>query len=136
MVEKQQEKLRAEGKAAKARPEAKSIPSKGHLGAQLVKSLRRVTVRSFFQHCKAHGSPYQTHNTLDCRRYDSNGNPLEAAAGNPAEFMKPYKKFGGNRSMAFMQTMFKAYVKANNKAGKFKKRKKHDYDSSDSSDSE
>jgi hypothetical protein len=37
--------------------------------------------------------------------------------------------------MAFMQTMFKAYVKAK-KAGKFKKHKKRDYESSDSSDSE
>jgi hypothetical protein len=35
-----------------------------------------------------------------------------------------------------MQTMFKAYVKANKKAGKSKKRKKCDYDSNDSSDSE
>ncbi len=33
--------------------------------------------------------------------------------------------------MAFMQTMFKAYVKAK-KAGKFKKHKKHGYDFSSS----
>jgi hypothetical protein len=38
--------------------------------------------------------------------------------------------------MAFMQTTFKAYVKANKKADKSKKCKKRDYDSSDSSDSE
>jgi hypothetical protein len=38
--------------------------------------------------------------------------------------------------MAFIQTMFEAYVKANKKAGKSKKRKKHDYDSSDSTNSE
>jgi hypothetical protein len=37
--------------------------------------------------------------------------------------------------MAFMQTMFKAYVKAK-KTGKSKKCKKHDYDSRDSSNSE
>jgi hypothetical protein len=37
--------------------------------------------------------------------------------------------------MAFMQTMFKAYVKAW-KAGKYKKGKKRDYDSSDSSNNE
>jgi hypothetical protein len=72
---------------------------------------------------------------LDCRRYDSNGKPLKAAAGKPAESKKLYKKFGGNKSMAFMQTMLEAYVKAK-KAGKSKKRKKRDYDSSDSSDSE
>jgi hypothetical protein len=38
--------------------------------------------------------------------------------------------------MAFMQSMFEAYVKSQKKAGKSKKRKKHDYNSSDSSDSE
>ncbi len=48
----------------------------------------------------------------------------------------PYKKFGGDKSMAFMQTIFEAYVKANKKAGNSKKCKKRDYDSGDSSDSE
>jgi hypothetical protein len=80
--------------------------------------------------------PYQTHNTLDLRCYGSNGKPLEATVGKPAESKKPYKKLGGNKSMAFMQTMFKAYVKANKKVGKSKKRKKRDYDSSDSSNIE
>ncbi len=76
-----------------------------------------------------------THNTLDCRCYDSNGKPLEAAAGKPSESKKPYKKSGANKGMAFMQSMFKAYAKRQKKAGKSKKRKKHDYDSSDSSNS-
>jgi hypothetical protein len=35
-----------------------------------------------------------------------------------------------------MQSMFKAYVKSQKKAGKSKKRKKCDYNSSDSSNSE
>jgi hypothetical protein len=61
--------------------------------------------------------------------------PFEAAAGKPTESKKPHKKFGGKRSMAFMQTMFEAYVKAK-KAGKSKKCKKRDYSSSESSDSE
>jgi hypothetical protein len=56
--------------------------------------------------------------------------------GKPSEFKKPYKKSGGNKGMAFMQSMFEAYVKSQKKAGKSKKRNKHDYDSSDSSDSE
>jgi hypothetical protein len=43
--------------------------------------------------------------------------PLAAAAGKPSESKKPYKKFGGNKSMAIMKTMFKAYVDAK-KAGK------------------
>ena len=76
------------------------------------------------------------HNTLDCRRYDSNGKPLEATADKPSESKKPYKRSGGNKSMTFMQSMFKAYVKSQKKAGKSKKREKRDYSSSDSSDSE
>ncbi len=76
------------------------------------------------------------HNTLDCRCYDSNGKPLNAAAGKPSESKNPYKKSGGDKGMAFMQSMFEAYVKSHKKAGKSKKGKKRGYDSSDSSDSE
>ncbi len=76
------------------------------------------------------------HNILDCRPYDSNGKPLEAAAGKPSESKKLYKKSGGDKGMAFMQSMFKAYVNSQKKAGKSKKRKIHDCDSSDSFDSE
>jgi hypothetical protein len=52
---------------------------------------------------------------VDCHCYDSNGKPLEAAAGRPSESKKPYKKSGGNYGMAFMQSMFKAYVKSQKK---------------------
>jgi hypothetical protein len=71
---------------------------------------------------------------LDCHCYDSNGKLLKAAAGKPSESKKPYKKLGGDKSMPFMQTKFEAYAKASKKAGKSKKRKKCNYDSSDSSD--
>jgi hypothetical protein len=54
----------------------------------------------------------------------------------PSESKKPYKKFGSNKGMAFMQTMFEAYVKSQKKAGKSKKRKMRNNDSSDSSNSE
>ncbi len=56
------------------------------------------------------------HNTLDCCHYDSNGKPLKAAAGKPSESKKPYKKSGGNKGMAFMKSMFKAYVKSQKKS--------------------
>ncbi len=77
-----------------------------------------------------------THNTLDCRCFDSNGKPLDAAAGKPSESKKPYKKSGGDKGMAFMQSMFEADVKSQKKASKSKKRKKRDCNSSDSSNSE
>jgi hypothetical protein len=67
---------------------------------------------------------------LDCHHYDSNSKPLKAAAGKPSESKKPYKKSGGDKCIAFMQSMFDAYVKSQKKAGK------SNYDSSDSSDSE
>jgi hypothetical protein len=73
---------------------------------------------------------------LDCHCYDSNGEPLEAAAGKPSVSKKPYKKFGGDKGMALMQSMFEAYVKNQTKAGKSKKHKRRDNDSHDSSDSE
>jgi hypothetical protein len=73
---------------------------------------------------------------LDCHHYDSNSKRLKAASGKPSESKKPLKKFEGNKSMAFMQTMFEAYVQANKKAGKSKKHKKPDVDFSDSSNIE
>ena len=90
----------------------------------------------FCQRCKAQGGLFQTHNTLDCCCYNSNGKLVKAAAGTPSESKKPYKKSGSNKGMASMQSMFDAYVKSQKKASKSKKRKKRDYDSSDSSDSE
>jgi hypothetical protein len=63
---------------------------------------------------------------LDCLCYDSNGKPLEATSGKPSESMKPYKKSRGGKGLAFMQSMFKAYAKSQKKAGRSKKRKKHD----------
>ncbi len=62
--------------------------------------------------------------------------PSRQQKGKPSESKKPYKKSGGNKSMAFMQSMFEAYVKSQKKAGKSKKCMKRDYDSSDSSDNE
>jgi hypothetical protein len=73
---------------------------------------------------------------LDCCCYDSNGKPLKVAAGKPSESKNPYKKSGGNKGMAFMQSMFKAYAKSKKKAGKPKKHKKRDYNSSDRFNSE
>ncbi len=73
---------------------------------------------------------------MECRCYDSNDKPFEAAADRPSESKKPYKKSGGNEGMAFMKSMFKAYVKSQKKASKSKKHKKRDYDSRDSSNSD
>jgi hypothetical protein len=136
MVEKQNKKLKAKGKAGTARSKAKSNPKRKVSGGPTGQDSKKGRCEKVCQRCKAHGGPYQTHNTLDCRRYDSNGKPLKAAAGKPSESKKPFKKSGCNKGMAFMQTMFEAYAKSQKKAGKSKKHKKRDNDSSDSSDSE
>jgi hypothetical protein len=110
-------------------PKPRVIQSKRCVEACLVESLRRVAV--FASVAKPTVVPARP---TCC--YDSNGKPLKAEVGKPAGSKKPYKKFGGNKSMVFVQTMFKAYLKAKKEAGKSKKRKKRDYDSSDSSYSE
>ncbi len=67
MVEKQQEKLKAKGKAATAQPEAKSNPKWKASGGSTGWVPKKGRSEKFCQRCKARGSPYQTHNTLDCR---------------------------------------------------------------------
>jgi hypothetical protein len=136
MVEKKGANLKAKGKGGTAQSKAKGNPKHKASGGATGQVPKKGCSEKFCQHCKAHGGPVTTHNTLDCHRYDSNGKPLKAAAGKPSESKKPYKKSGGDKGMAFMQSMFEAYVKSQKKAGKSKKRKKRDYDSGDSSDSE
>ncbi len=112
MVEKQSKILKAKGKGGTAPSEAKSNPKRRASGSLTGQVPKNGCMEKFCQHCKAHGGPFQTHNTLDCHRYDSNSKPLKAAAGKPSESKKPYKKSAGNEGMAFMQSMFKAYVKS------------------------
>ncbi len=135
MGEKQSKKLNAKGKGGTAPSEAKGNPKRKASGGQTGQVPKKGCSEKFCQCCKAHGNPFQTHNTLDCRLYDSNGKPLEAAAGKPSESKKPYKKSGGDKGMAFMQSIFEAYVKSQKKASKSKKCKKRDYNSSDRSNS-
>ncbi len=136
MVEKKGANLKAKGKGSTAPSKAEGNPMHKASGGPTGRVPKKGRSEKFCQCCKAHGGPFTIHNTLDCCRYDSNGKLLEAAAGKPSESKKPYKKYGGNNGMAFMQSMFKAYAKSQKKASKSKKRKKRDYDSSDSSDSE
>jgi hypothetical protein len=136
MVEKKGANLNANGKGSTAPSEAKGNPKSKAPGGPAGRVSKKGHSERFCEQCKAHGGPFMTHTTLDCRCYDSNGKPLKAAAGKLSESKKPYKKSGGDKGMAFMQSMFEAYVNSQKKAGKSKKCKKCDYDSSDSSNSE
>jgi hypothetical protein len=111
MVEKQSKKLKAKGKGGTAPSQAKGNPKRKASGGSTGQVPKMGRSEKFCQRCNAYGGPFTTHNTLDCRCYDSNGKPLEAAAGKPSESKKPYKKSGGNKGMAFMQFMFKACPK-------------------------
>jgi hypothetical protein len=75
MVEKQQDKLKAKGKAATTRPEAKSNPKQQASRGLTDRVPKKSCSEKFCQLCKAHGGSYQTHNTLDCRCYDGTVSP-------------------------------------------------------------
>jgi hypothetical protein len=111
MVEKQGTKLKAKGKGSTAPSKAKGNPKRKASGGPTGRVPKKGCSEKFCQRCKAHDSPFQTHNTLDCHCYNSNGKPLEAAAGKPPESKKPYKKSGGNKGMAFMQSIIRGLCK-------------------------
>jgi hypothetical protein len=94
MVEKQNKKLKVKGNAATAQPKAKGNPKRKASGGPTGQVPKKGWSEKFCQRCKAHGGPYQTHNTLDCRCYDSNGKPLKAAAGKPSESKKLQEVWG------------------------------------------
>ena len=77
MVEKKGANLKAKGKGSTAPSEAKGNPKRKVSGGPTGPVSKKGCSEKFFQCCKAHGSPFMTHNTLDCRCYDSNGKPLE-----------------------------------------------------------
>jgi hypothetical protein len=85
MVEQQGAKLKAKGKGGTAPSKAKGNPKRKVSGGPTGQVHKKGCSEKFCQRCKAHGSPFQTHTTLDCCCYNSNGKPLEAAAGKPSE---------------------------------------------------
>jgi hypothetical protein len=91
-------KLKAEGKGTTAPSEARSNPKRKASGGPTGRVPKKGCSEKFCQHCKAHGGPFQTHNTLDCHCYDSNGKPLKAAAGKPSESKKPTRSLGAIRA--------------------------------------
>ncbi len=133
MVEKQNKNLKAKGKAATACLKPRVIQSARLLGAQLVESLRRVTVRSFASIVRPTVVP--TRHTTPWTAITMTA-VVSPSRQQQVSSLSPRRPTGGKLSMAFMQHMFEAYTKANKKAGKSKKCKKRDNDSSDSSNSE
>jgi hypothetical protein len=107
--------LKAKAKGGTAPAEAKGNPKRKASGGPTGRVPKNCCSKNFCQQCKAHGGPFTMHNTFDCRCYDSNGKPLKAAAGKPSESKKPYKKSGGDKNMAFMQSYSRLMQKARRK---------------------
>jgi hypothetical protein len=73
VVEKKGANLRAKGKVSSAPSEPKGNPKRKASGGPTGQVPKKGCSEKFCQRCKAHGGPFMMHNTLDCRRYDSNG---------------------------------------------------------------
>ncbi len=65
MVEKKGANLKAKGKGSTAPSEAKGNPKRKASGGPTGLVPKKGRSEKFCQHCKAHGSPFTTHNTLD-----------------------------------------------------------------------
>ncbi len=76
MVEKKGANLKAKRKGSTAPSEAKGNPKRKASGGPTGRVLKKGCSEKFCQRCKAHGRPFTTYNTLDCRCYGSNGMPL------------------------------------------------------------
>jgi hypothetical protein len=90
-------KQRSKDQAATARPE-KGKPSKGaSKGGSSIRVPKKAKVEKFCQKCKTYGGAHQTHNTIECHRWDKDGKPLGQYGRKSFEKHKPYKKNGGEK---------------------------------------
>jgi hypothetical protein len=71
---------------------------------------KKARPSKFCQHCKAKGRLHLTHNTTECHRYDTNGNPVSLFQGKPVNAKKPAKK-GGDQQMAYLMAAVESLVK-------------------------
>ena len=111
MSERYAEKQKAKGWSKVAKPEGGGNPSptKRSSGGSSDRVPKRVRTEKFCQRCKTLISPHQTRNTNGCRKYDKDGKPLGKSVGKPSDSAKPYKKFGGDKQMAFITAMFESF---------------------------
>jgi hypothetical protein len=113
MNEKHQASLKAKAKeAASSASTCAKGSSKKHLasGNPNKQVLKKARPAKFCQLCKKEGGRHLTHNTNECFKYDKDGNPIAAAAGEPSEAMKPFKN-GGNKQMAYLTATIESLVK-------------------------
>jgi hypothetical protein len=98
MVEKKGANLKVKGKDSTAPSEAKGNPKRKASGGPTGRVPKKGHSEKFCQWCKAHGKPFMTHNTLDCRCYDSNGKPSRQQQVSPLSPRSPTRSMGAIRA--------------------------------------
>jgi hypothetical protein len=120
MVEKHQEKLKAKGKAATARPEAKGNP-KCKASRSPTGQVPKTGHSEKFCQCCVPTRPTTPWTAVVMTAMIS---PSRHQQVSPLSPRSPTRSLGAIRAWPFMQHMFEAYAKASKKVGKSKKQKK------------
>jgi hypothetical protein len=115
MVEKHNKKLKAKGTAATARPEAKSNLKRKASGGPTGQVSKEGRSEKFCQHCKAHGGPYQTHNTLDCYAMTAMVSPSRQQQVSPLSPRSPARSLGAIRAWSLCRPCLRLMQKARRK---------------------
>jgi hypothetical protein len=82
--------------------------------------------------CKKHGGAHTTHNTKECRRYNSDRTSKKAAASKPKSDKPAHDKTGMNYAQIIHQECKKAVRSALKKSSRGNKRRRHQDSDSDS----
>jgi hypothetical protein len=139
-VEKNNKKAKASGaKAGTAPHKGASVPrKKGKGGGSGGPAPRKARTAKYCKHCKVVDGPYQTHNTIDCCRFDKDGKEVGKPHKPFDSTKKPWKKGGGDSGqMAYLTKKLEKLEKKLKKSKLKKSSKKRSRDSSgNSSDSE
>ena len=88
--------------------------------------------------CKKHGGAHETHNTGECKKYNSDGTPKKGFAGKSAQQNSRNKNTSRDQNASYAQLSAKIakLEKSNKKLKRAKKKRKREYVSdSDDSDS-
>ncbi len=105
-------------------------------GGQPPKRARTAKHCKHCKHCKAAGGPYQTHNTIDCRKFDKDSKEVGKPYTPSDPTKKPWKKGGSDTGqMAYLTKKLEKLEKKLKKSKKASKKRARDL-SSESSDSE
>jgi hypothetical protein len=115
MVEKQNKKLKAKGMAARARPEAKGNPKCKASGGPTGRVPKKGCSEKFCQHCKAHGSPYQTRTTWTVIAMTAMVSPWRQQQVSHLSQRSPTRSLGGIRAWLLCSTCLRLMQRAKRK---------------------